>query len=127
MQYIFEDKKENYELEDKLQKILDKKEIDFTFDNALRLCVSNEKQKEVEDIMNNIGLEFKVYQGGDGSIERYYLHIHEPSILTDLEKDLDKEKIDCDYDSAGRIWVPTIDAAKTELIFEKLGIKYDLL
>lgn len=127
MRYIFEDKEENYELKDKLQKILDKKEIKFTYDDSFRLCVPNSKQNEVENILNDIGLKFEIYQSDDSSVERYYLYIYNHSILTNLEKELYEIGIEYDYDDGGRILVPTIDAARSELIFEKLGIKYDLL
>lgn len=127
MRYIFEDKEENYELEDKLQEILDEKNIDFTFDEHLRLCVPNKKQKEVENILKNIGLEYTIYTGGDNSYEKYYLRIHDNETLNILEEKLYGRGIEYDYDSGGRILIPTINAAKSELIFEELGIKYDLI
>ena len=127
MRYIFKENEENYELEDKLQEILEEKNIDFDFDDELRLIISNEKAVEVENIMNEIGLEFEIYEGGDNSFERYFLYIHDEETIEDLEEALNNENIDFDYDDGNRIMIPTIDSVEAEDIFDKLGIKYQLI
>ena len=127
MRYIFEENEENYELEDKLQDILDEKNIDFDYDDDLRLVVSNENSEEVESIMKSLNLHYEIYEGGDNSYQRYLLNVNNKEDIIELENALNKENIDFDYDSGDRIMIPTIDSATAENIFDKMGIDYDLI
>lgn len=127
MRYIFEENEKNYELEDKLQEILEEKNIDFDFDDELRLVIPNEKAVEVENIMDEINLKFEIYEGGDYSYERYFLNTNDSNILEELENLLDKNDIDYDYDNGGRIMIPSYKTVEAENIFDKLELDYDLI